>query len=125
MTLYRHRKLLDMVDEPRQTLTDNQLRDHITRMQAQMPAVGETLIVGYMRSNGYYVTRDRVRQSMHATDPINTALRWRGNLSNQRPYSVPGPNSLWHIGENTIVVISVVALVIILTNYISATISCS
>lgn len=100
MTLYRYRRLLNMMDEPRLTLTDRQLRDHITRLRTQMPAVGETLIMGYMRSNGYHVTRDRVRQNMRATDPINTALRWRGNLSNRRPYSVPGPNSLWHIGEN-------------------------
>lgn len=100
MTLYRHRRLLNMVDKPRQTLTYNQLRDHIVRLRMQMPAVGETLIMGYMRSNGYYVTRDRVRHCMRATDPINTALRWRGNLSNRRPYSVPGPNSLWHIGED-------------------------
>ena len=71
-----------MVDEPRQTLSDNELRDHITRLRSQMPAVGETLIVEYMRSNGYHVTHDRIRQSMHVTDPINTALRWRGNLSN-------------------------------------------
>ena len=78
MTLYRYRRLLDMVDEPRQTLSDNELRDHITSLRSQMPAVGETLIVGYMRSNGYYVTRDRIRQSMCVTDPINTALRWRG-----------------------------------------------
>ena len=41
---------------------------------------------------------------MRVTDPINTALRWRGNLSNRRPYSVPGPNSLWHIGESCTVV---------------------
>ena len=29
-------------------------------------------------------------------DPINTALRWQGTVT---AYSVPGPNSLWHIGE--------------------------
>ena len=38
---------------------------------------------------------------LHATDPINTAMRWRGQSISRRPYSVPGPNSLWHIGEMT------------------------
>ena len=92
MTLYHHRRFLD---EPQQTLTDDQLRNHIIRL----PAVGEALVIEYMHSNRFHVTQDRIRQSMHATDPINTSLRWRGNLPSQRPYSVPGPNSLWHIGN--------------------------
>jgi len=33
------------------------------------------------------------------TDPLHTALRWRGNLTPRHPYSVAGPNSLWHIGK--------------------------
>ena len=32
-------------------------------------------------------------------DPINTALRWQGTVTARRSYLVPGPNSLWHIGE--------------------------
>ena len=36
--------------------------------------------------------------AMRVTDPINTALRWR-EITPRRPYSVPRPNSLWHIGK--------------------------
>ena len=43
------------------------------------------------------VTHERMRHAIHATDPINTSLRWRGNLSCRRPYSVPGPNLSCHI----------------------------
>ena len=32
-------------------------------------------------------------------DPVNTAMRWLGGLTARRQYSVPGLNSLWHIGE--------------------------
>ena len=39
-----------------------------------------------------------MRDAMRVTDPINTALRWR-EITPRRPYSVPGPNSLWHIGK--------------------------
>lgn len=47
---------------------------------------------------GYRVTRWRLRQVIHDTDPINRALHWGNNLHVRWPYSVPGPNSLWHIG---------------------------
>ena len=48
----------------------------------------------------YRVTRARVRDALRSVDPINTALRWQGG---RRPYSVPGPNSLWHIGMHLVV----------------------
>ena len=47
---------------------------------------------------GYQISRSRVRECVRNADPINTALRWQGNLTARRPYTVPGPNSLWHIG---------------------------
>ena len=47
---------------------------------------------------GFNVTRERIRQAVRENDPIHTALRWRGELVRRQPYSVPGPNSLWHIG---------------------------
>ena len=54
---------------------------------------------GRLRSLGYQVTRDRVRQAIRATDPLSVALRILPAVTSRRPYSVPGPNSLWHIGE--------------------------
>ena len=48
---------------------------------------------------GYKVTRERLRQTIRSIDPLHTALRWRGGLTARRPYCVPGPNSLWHIGK--------------------------
>ena len=47
---------------------------------------------------GFHVAWDQVRQATRTTDPLNTALRLPGGLTSRRPYSVPGPNSLWHIG---------------------------
>ena len=47
----------------------------------------------------HYVSRERLRNAVRVTDPINRALRWRGVLTARRPYSVPGPNALWHIGR--------------------------
>lgn len=99
MTIYRCRRDFNMINEAHQTLTDHQLRTIITELRSELPSFGETMVMGHLRTCGYSVTRERMRQAIHSTDPINTSLRWRGNLSYRRPYSVPGPNSLWHIGK--------------------------
>ena len=80
-------------------MTDAQLEIRVREMRRDLPTFGEALVIGTLRSSGHCVTRDRVRRAIHATDPINTAMRWRGQSIFRRPYSVPGPNSLWHIGE--------------------------
>jgi hypothetical protein len=40
-----------------------------------------------------------VRESIHRTDPINTALRWRIPI-HRVEYRVKSPNSVWHIDSN-------------------------
>ena len=99
MTVYRRRRELGMLDEPPRTLDDNELRRFITELRRESPNVGEVIVLGRLRSNGMRVPRERVRQMIRETDPINTALRWRGLITPRHPYSVPGPNSLWHIGQ--------------------------
>ena len=37
------------------------------------------------------------KQGMQEMDPISISMRWHLKTK-RRPYSVPGPNSLWHIG---------------------------
>ena len=44
---------------------------------------------------GFNFSRETVGS---ATDPIQAALRWRGQVVHRQPYYVPGPNSLWHLG---------------------------
>ena len=78
-----------MTGTPTGTITD--------RMQTELPALGQTMVWGRLRSMGFFVTRERVRHAIHDIDPIQTALRWRCELVRCHPYSVPGPNSLWHI----------------------------
>ena len=59
------------------------------------------MVWGRLRSMGFSVTREKVRQAIRHTDPLYTALRWRGDVIKRQPYSVPGPNSLWHVGMFT------------------------
>ena len=54
--------------------------------------------VCHLRSMGISVQRWKLRQALHAMEPICTTLRWRPRIQ-RRPYDVPGPMSLWHLGE--------------------------
>lgn len=56
----------------RNELSDVQL---ICNWKSEMPAVGETLVMGRLHANGYCVTRERVRCAPWAVDPLNTSLR--------------------------------------------------
>ena len=64
------------------------------------------MLMGHLRSMGMNVKRNRVRAIIHQTDPLNAALRWSARIS-CRPYSVPGPNSLWHLSMSVGVILSV------------------
>ena len=100
MTLYRRRVEYGMLDDPSELLTDEQLQARLRLMRQEYPQFGETMAMGHLRSLGFRVSRERVRNAVRVTDPINRALRWRGILTARRPYSVPRPNSLWHIGNH-------------------------
>ena len=102
MTIYRRRRDYGLLDERSQSMSDDELRRFIQELRTQLPDVGETLVIGRLRSLGYHIARERVRQCIRSTDPLNAALRWHG-VTLRRPYSVPGPNSLWHIGEHWVV----------------------
>ena len=57
---------------------------------------GERFFHGYLRLMGLRVLHCRVRNSLQAVDPRGVRSRFRRAL-HQRVYSVPMPNSLWHI----------------------------
>lgn len=95
---FRRRTEFRMLEEPSVLLSDQDLNAMITEMRMSNPAVQESIVTGYLQSRGYQINRERVRQALWFTDPLSSALRWPGGLTHQRPYSVAGPNSLWHIG---------------------------
>ena len=103
MTIYRRRAEFGLLLDPETSLSYSDLNSLVYTMRSEHPEIGETIVWGRLRSLGYRVTRERVRNALHQTDPLSSALRWRGNLTRRKPYSVPGPNSLWHIGNNNII----------------------
>ena len=100
MTIYRRRVEYDMInDSTSMQLSDQDLMALVQRTIRLHPMAGQSFIWGVIRSHGYLVTRERVRHALRTCDPINTTLRWGGMVTPRQPYSVPGTNSLWHIGE--------------------------
>ena len=101
MTIYRRRAEYGLIFDSSTSVSDVSdvdLAQILQDLRREMPEIGESMVWGRLRSMGLQVTRERVRQAIRRTDPLNTALRWR-DLVSRRPYSVPGPNSLWHIGK--------------------------
>ena len=101
MTIYRRRVEYDMLENQHQIPSDTELLQLVRQINHQLPYLGEIMVMGRLRAMGYHVTRSRLRQALHEVDPINIAMRWGGNAHARRPYSVPGPNSLWHIGKDS------------------------
>ena len=87
------------MSDPSTALSDADLLSTVRDIHTQFPSIGSSMVCGHIRARGYRVTRERVRSALRTVDPLSAALRWPGGLTVRRPYSVAGPNSLWHIGE--------------------------
>ena len=81
-----------------QEISDAELTSTLQDIGQNFPAIGEIIVLGHLRHMGYRVNRDRVRRAMRTIVPNSSALRGLRVITARRPYSVPGPNSLWHIG---------------------------
>ena len=98
ITLWRRMQEVQ-VDGRYDDITANQLDELVENYRKLHPYAGEREMLGHVRSKQPNVQRHRVRESIHRVDPINTALRWHDKL-HRKPYSVPSPNTLWHIDAN-------------------------
>ena len=98
MTLYRRRQRWGMLGRGFIEITDENLETLVLDIKAEMPDVGERMLLGALIARGVKVGRERLRRIIQKVDPINTALRWSSFVV-RRPYSVPGSNSLWHLGK--------------------------
>ena len=77
-------------------ISDAQLNHIAHQFIIHHPNCGERSFHGYLRQMGLRVLRCRVRNSLQAVDPRGVRSRFRRAL-HRRVYSVPMPNSLWHI----------------------------
>ena len=77
---------------------DDEQLDEIIRgcISRHGTTTGQSYMIGYVRSLGILVQCDGLRAAINRVDLENTALRWAAVIT-RRVYSVPWPNSLWHI----------------------------
>ena len=77
-------------------LSDAELYDVIRLIKHDHPNDGEVLIKGHLVRMKIRVPRQALRQSIHRIDHKNVVSRHHAVLR-RRIYSVPYPNSVWHI----------------------------
>ena len=75
---------------------DATLDSVISRISDNFPNIGISMIMGHLRSCNIHVSRQRVRDSLVQLSPLSVLMRSLTTAS-RRQYSVPAPNSLWHI----------------------------
>ncbi len=77
-------------------ISDDQLDEIVSSMIQFQPAHGIRTVQSRLRASGFILQRERVREYLYRVDPSGIEARLRRTL-HRRQYSVPGPNSLWHI----------------------------
>ena len=97
----RRRLEYGLLQDPALEITDQDLTAFVQEVKQTDPHCGVQMMCGKLRSRGYVFTRERVRNALRSLDPLNAVRNWPGLAARRRPYSVAGPNSLWHIGKNT------------------------
>ena len=75
------------------------MKQIVNQIRELTPNIGQRRLQGALRARGLKVQQRRVRQCLREEDPLGTALRWNETIY-RRKYSVPAPNSLWHIDGN-------------------------
>ena len=94
----RRRVEFDLVEDPEIEISDDDLVTLIQQIRIDAPYTGVQMMWGSLRQRGIKITRERLRVVLRSIDPFSGARRWPSALIRRQPYSVPGPNSLWHIG---------------------------
>ena len=70
MTIILRRVELQMLNEAARYIEEQELKIAISSVRRDLPNVREKMVLGWLRSMGYQVTRERVRQAIRATDAI-------------------------------------------------------
>ena len=78
------------------SLTDDDLDVKVSDICSLNPLIGEKTVQDRLRHQGIRVQRSKLRASMKRVDPHGVKARLK-HVLHRRQYSVPGPNSLWHL----------------------------
>ena len=78
------------------SVSDAELDGLVSSIIDLHPRSGQKTVSGRLRSQGYKVQRDRIREAIRRVDPPGVEARFRSVL-HRRKYHVRSPNSLWHL----------------------------
>ena len=92
-TLRRKRQLF-LADYTYETMSDNELDDVVRDLLQKHPCAGERLLQRHLMSNGHFVQKARVKESLSRIDPNRTS-RFNKRRVFRIIYNVPEPNYLW------------------------------
>ena len=70
MTIYRRRVEFQMLHSVSGTLSDDELKLLLMSMRKEHPSMGQAMVWGRLRSTGFSVTREKVRQAIRHTDQL-------------------------------------------------------
>ena len=87
------------IRETYSSISDSDLDAMTAQVQQEFPTWGNRQMYGYFVSRGIRLQYQRIRESQRRVDPEGSILRQLHNLTRRR-YSVPGPQSLWHMDGN-------------------------
>lgn len=80
-------------------ISETDLCEVIESIRFLTPNIGQSRLIGALRSRGFKIQRWRVRHCLRKVDPVGTALRGHVAIY-RRKYNVPYPNFLWHLDGN-------------------------
>uniref|UniRef100_A0AAV2KLY9 Integrase catalytic domain-containing protein n=2 Tax=Knipowitschia caucasica TaxID=637954 RepID=A0AAV2KLY9_KNICA len=84
-----------------QSISNDHLDATVRDILQYHPNTGYKMMTGHLRARGIHLQRCRIRDSMHRVDPQGIQVRsLQLRTVRRRKYSVPAPNSLWHIDGN-------------------------
>jgi len=95
-TLWRRLKELGITTGQYADISEAELDSIMSTLVRNFPNSGITMMWGHLRSMSIHVPRRKVSESLHRVNPISVLTRQCTTVS-RRAYSVPAPNSLWHI----------------------------
>ena len=77
-------------------LSDDALDGIVRQIIENFPSFGRRMLNGHLRYLGHRVPRSRLQASYHRVRGGPSSNQFGTRRIEQRVYSVPGPNSLWH-----------------------------
>ena len=86
-----------LLEDPSNEISDADLITLLRQIRMDLPYSGVSMVYGSLRARGFRVPREKVRSTLRSIDPLASASRWQAGITKRHPYSVAGPNSLWHI----------------------------